>query len=183
MPVNKRNWVTFFSQTGSEIYKISKKINRIPDVIVTNKPKSEILEINTGLIEEYGAKIIWLPPKPSVFDYINAIPPSSVVTLHGWLRIIPPEICCLYEIYNLHPAPIHLEGYDKYKGKDPQVRIFEDKAKYSGNVIHKCIAELDAGEILAKNHFEVRGFDLDMVFKITHSKATELWCGFLEDRV
>lgn len=183
MPVNKRTWVTFFSQTGSEIYKISKQIDRIPDVIVTNKPKSKILEINSNLIEEYGAKFVWLPPKPTVLEYISTIPSSSLVTLHGWLRIVPPEICDKYEIYNLHPAPIHLEGYDKYKGKDPQVRIFEDKAEYSGNVIHKCIAELDAGQILAKNQFDVRGFDLDMIFKLTHSKATELWCGFLENRV
>jgi folate-dependent phosphoribosylglycinamide formyltransferase PurN len=183
MSVNKRTWVTFFSQTGSEIYKISKKINRVPDIIITNKPKSKILEINSNLVEEYGAKIVWLQPKPAVLEYINAIPQGSLVTLHGWLRIIPPEICDIYEIYNLHPAPIHLEGYDKYKGKDPQARIFEDKAKYSGNVIHKCIAELDAGEILAKNYFEVQGFDIDMIFKLTHSKATELWCSFLENRV
>jgi folate-dependent phosphoribosylglycinamide formyltransferase PurN len=183
MQVNKRTWVTFFSQTGSEIYKISKKINRVPDVIVTNRPKSKILEINSNLIEEYGAKFVWLPPKPTVVEYINTIPRNAFVTLHGWLRIIPPEICDMYEIYNLHPAPIHLEGYNKYKGKDPQVRIFEDKAKYSGNVIHECIAELDAGKILAKNEFEVEGFDLDLVFKLTHAKATELWCSFLENRV
>jgi methionyl-tRNA formyltransferase len=183
MPVNKRTWVTFFSQTGSEIYKISKRVNRVPDVIVTNKSKDKVLEINPNLFDEYQDKFVWLPKKPTVLEYINAIPQGSFVTLHGWLRIIPPEICDIYEIYNLHPAPIHLEGYDKYKGKDPQVRIFEDKAKYSGNVIHECIAELDAGKILAKNHFDVRGFDLDMVFKLTHSKATELWCSFLENRV
>lgn len=182
MPV-KRPWVTFFSQTGSEIYKISKNINRVPDIIVTNKPKDKILEINQDLFDQYLDKIIWLPKKPTVAEYIQVIPRNAIVTLHGWLRIIPPEVCDLYEIYNLHPAPIHLEGYDKYKGKDPQVRIFEDKAKYSGNVIHKCIAELDAGEILAKNEFDVLGFDLDMVFKLTHAKATELWCGFLKNRV
>lgn len=182
MPV-KRPWVTFFSQTGSEIYKISKKIGRVPDKIITNKSKDKVLEINQDLFNEYIDRIVWLPKKPTVIEYIQAIPKTSIVTLHGWLRIIPPEICDMYEIYNLHPAPIHLEGYDKYKGKDPQVRIFEDKAKYSGNVIHKCIAELDAGEILARNHFDVRGLDLDTIFKITHSKATELWCGFLNGRV
>jgi folate-dependent phosphoribosylglycinamide formyltransferase PurN len=179
----KRKWVTFFSQTGSEIYKISKKINRVPDVIVTNKPKDKVLEINQDLFFEYVDRIVWLPKKPSVEEYKQVIPKDSLVTLHGWLRIIPPEICEEYEIYNLHPAPIHLDGYDKYKGKDPQVRIFEDKTKYSGNVIHECIPELDAGKILAKNQFDVRGFDLDMVFKLTHSKATELWCSFLENRV
>jgi len=179
----KRPWVTLFSQTGSEIYNISKKINRVPDVIITNKPKNKFLEIKPELFEECGDKLIWLPKRPTVEEYKNAIPKGSFVTLHGWLKIIPPEVCELYEIYNLHPAPIHLEGYDKYKGKDPQIRIFEDKAKYSGNVIHKCIPELDAGEIIAKNNFEIRGLDLDTVFKITHSKATELWCGFLQNRV
>lgn len=182
MPVNKK-WCVFFSQTGSEIYNISKKINRVPDVIITNKPLHDVSSIKPELFEEYGHRFVWLPKKPTVLEYIQVIPQDSIVTLHGWLRIIPPEVCDMYEIYNLHPAPIHLEGFEKYKGKDPQVRIFEDKAKYSGNVIHKCIAELDAGEILAKNHFDIRGFDLDMVFKLTHSKATELWCGFLESRV
>ena len=182
MPV-KRPWVTFFSQTGSEIYKISKRLNRAPYIIITNKTKDKILDINPDLFDEYIDKIVWLSKKPTVTEYIQVIPGDAFVTLHGWLRIVPPEICEMYEIYNLHPAPIHLEGYDKYKGKDPQVRIFEDKAKYSGNVIHKCIAELDAGEILAKNEFEVSGFDLDMVFKLTHSKAAELWCSFLENRI
>jgi hypothetical protein len=42
---------------------------------------------------------------------------------------------------------------------------------------------LDAGKILAKNQFEVSGFDLDMVFKLTHAKASELWSSFLKDRV
>jgi folate-dependent phosphoribosylglycinamide formyltransferase PurN len=182
MSVDKK-WCVLFSQTGSEIYNISKKINRVPDIIITNKPKDKVLEINQDLFFEYIDRIIWLPKKPSIEEYKQVIPKNALVTLHGWLRIIPPEICQEFEIYNLHPAPIHLEGYEIYKGKDPQVRIFEDKAKYSGNVIHKCIAELDAGEILAKNHFDVRGFDLDMVFKLTHSKATELWCSFLENRV
>lgn len=183
MPVNRSVWTVLFSQTGSEIYNISKKLSRAPDVIITNKSKDKILEINPNLFDEYFDKIVWLPKKPTVEDYKQAIPKGALVTLHGWLRIIPPEICDMHEIYNLHPAPIHLEGYEKYKGKDPQVRIFEDKVKYSGNVIHKCIAELDAGEILAKNQFDVSGFDLDMVFKLTHAKATELWSSFLKSRV
>jgi len=178
-----RPWVTLFSQTGSEIYNISKKINRVPDVIITNKPKDRFLEIKPELFDEYSDRFVWLPKKPTVEEYIEAIPFGSFVTLHGWLRIIPLEVCEAYEIYNLHPAPIHLEGYDKYKGKDPQVRIFEDKAKYSGNVIHKCIPELDAGEIIARNNFNVRGLDLDTIFKITHEAATELWCSFLQSRV
>jgi folate-dependent phosphoribosylglycinamide formyltransferase PurN len=182
MSVNKK-WCVFFSQTGSEIFNISRKINQVPDIIVTNKAKDQLLDINQDLFFEYGNRIVFLPKKPSIEEYKQVIPKNALVTLHGWLRIIPPEICEEYEIYNLHPAPIHLEGYNKYKGKDPQIRIFQDKAKYSGNVIHECIAELDAGKILEHNHFDVQGFDLDMIFKLTHSKATELWCSFLENRV
>lgn len=180
MPLKNKQWVTLFSQTGSEIYKISKNLKRVPDVIITNKSKDKILDINPDLFDEYLDRLIWLPKKPTVEDYKQAIPKGALVTLHGWLRIIPPEICELYEIYNLHPAPIHLEGYEKYKGKDPQVRIFEDEAKYSGNVIHKCIPELDAGEILAKNAFSVKGFTLEQIFTATHKKATELWVDFLK---
>jgi folate-dependent phosphoribosylglycinamide formyltransferase PurN len=109
MPITQP-WVTFFSQTGSEIYKISKKINRVPDVIITNKTKDKILEINEDLFFEHVDKIVWLPKKPTIEEYRQAIPKDAFVTLHGWLRIIPPEICKEFEIYNLHPAPIHLDG-------------------------------------------------------------------------
>jgi folate-dependent phosphoribosylglycinamide formyltransferase PurN len=183
MPMNKPVWGALFSQTGSEIYNISKTLKREPDFIITNKTKEQVLDINQNLFFEQGHKFVWLPKKPTVEDYKQVIPQGALITLHGWLRIIPPEICELYEIYNLHPAPIHLEGFEKYKGKDPQVRIFEDKAIYSGNVIHKCIAELDAGEILAKNEFDVTGASLDKIFELTHSKAGELWCRFLQNRV
>ena len=179
----KRPWVTLFSQTGSEIYKISKKLERVPDIIVTNKSKDKILEINPNLFDEYVDRFVWLPKKPTVEDYKQAIPEGALVTLHGWLRIIPPEVCELFEIYNLHPAPIHLEGYEKYKGKDPQARIFEDKAKYSGNVIHECIPELDAGKILAKNLINIQNNTLDEIFTRTHNAASELWIDFLKYKI
>ncbi|NDB86877.1 MAG: hypothetical protein EB127_29935, partial [Alphaproteobacteria bacterium] len=83
-----RPWVTLFSQTGSEIYNISKKINRVPDVIITNKPKDKFLEIKPELFDEHGHKFVWLSKRPTVEEYIEAIPFGSFVTLHGWLRII-----------------------------------------------------------------------------------------------
>jgi folate-dependent phosphoribosylglycinamide formyltransferase PurN len=147
MPV-KLNWVTFFSQTGSEIYKISKKVNRVPDVIVTNKPKDQILDINQDLYFEYGDRIVFLPKKPSIEEYRQVIPKDALVTLHGWLRIIPPEICEEYEIYNGHPAPIHL--YPSLKGLDKQEDLYKYKEKYNkiGCVIHRVTPVLDDGEII-----------------------------------
>jgi len=144
----KRPWVTLFSQTGSEIYNISKKLNRAPDIIVTNKPKDKILDINPDLFDEYFNRFVWLPKKPTIEEYIRVIPKNSFVTLHGWLRIIPPEICDMYEIYNGHPAPIHL--YPSLKGLDKQEDLYKYKEKYNkiGCVIHKVTPVLDDGKIV-----------------------------------
>jgi Formyl transferase len=147
MQVNKK-WCVFFSQTGSEIYKISKKINRVPDVIITNKPVHDVSSIKPELFEECGHKFVWLPKKPSVEEYRQVIPKEAFVTLHGWLRIIPPEICQEFEIYNGHPAPIHL--YPSLKGLDKQEDLYKYKEKYNkiGCVIHRVTPVLDDGEII-----------------------------------
>ena len=177
----KRPWVTLFSQTGSEIYNISKTLKRVPDIIITNKSKEKVIDINQDLFYEYMDRIVWLPKKPTPIEYIQAIPGNSLVTLHGWLRIIPPEVCEVYEIYNLHPAP--LITYPHLKGKDPQIKTFEEKLKFSGNTIHKCIAELDAGPILAQNLLNVQNNTLDEIFSRTHKAASDLWVDFLKYRL
>jgi folate-dependent phosphoribosylglycinamide formyltransferase PurN len=179
MPV--KPWVTFFSQTGSEIYNISQILNKEPDIIVTNKPIDKIDTINQNLLDKFFDKIVFISKKPTIEEYEFVIPENSFITLHGYLRILPPEICAQFEIYNLHPAPLRL--YPDLKGFTPQERVYKEKRDFSGNTIHKCIAEVDAGEILAENTLFVRGYSLDQIFTETHSKATELWCSFLENRV
>lgn len=177
----KKPWITFFSQTGTEIYKVSKALERSPDIIVTNKPKERTDEINSDLLSEYSDKFVWLPDRPTTEEYTSVIPKESIVTLHGWLRIIPPEVCELYEIYNSHPAP--LTKYPHLKGKDPQIRIFNEGLQYSGNTIHKCIAEVDAGLILATNIIDVQGNNLESIIKRTHAAATALWVDFLKKQL
>ena len=59
-------WVTFFSQTGSEIAEISKQIGRWPDLIITNERPSHLRTINRDVLSH---NIIMLPNKPSVEDY------------------------------------------------------------------------------------------------------------------
>lgn len=173
-----RPWVTFFSQTGSEIYNISQALSKEPDVIITNKQINKIDTINQNLLDRFFEKIIFISKKPTVEEYRLVIPENSYITLHGYLRILPPEICNEYEIYNLHPAPLKL--YPDLKGFTPQERVYNEKRDFSGNTIHKCIAEVDAGEILAENTLLVRGYTLEQIFTETHKKATELWVDFLK---
>lgn len=176
-----RPWVTFFSQTGSEIYNISQILNKEPAVIITNKPHDKINTINQNLLDKFFDKIVFIPKKPTVEEYRFIIPENSFVTLHGYLRILPREICSEFEIYNLHPAPLKM--YPDLKGFTPQERVYNEKRDFSGNTIHKCIAEVDAGEILAENSLFVRGYSLDQIFIETHKKATELWVDFLRKRL
>jgi folate-dependent phosphoribosylglycinamide formyltransferase PurN len=54
--------------------------------------------------------------------------PDAIVTLHGWLRVIPAYVCERSRIYNGHPGLI--TKYPELKGKDPQVRAFIKEGKY-----------------------------------------------------
>lgn len=140
--------IAFFSQTGSEIVNIAKHRNRWPDLVVTNK--QDIEDVNQELLDNCINKLVIIPNKPSIEEYETAIeqinePTNNVViTLHGYLRIFPKEICDKYNIYNGHPGAIHL--YSELKGKDPQERAL--KYPKIGAVIHKVTADLDEGPII-----------------------------------
>jgi len=137
-------WIALFSQTGSEIVEIMKRTNRIPHLIVTNNLD------NTYSPELYKLNIPILLGKHKVLmDYLRTQNDWKVIiTLHGYLRILPEDICLNFSIYNGHPAPIHL--YPELIGKDKQEDLFTYKDKYAkiGSVIHKVTADLDRGEII-----------------------------------
>jgi folate-dependent phosphoribosylglycinamide formyltransferase PurN len=174
-----RPWVTFFSQTGSEIYNISKRIGRSPDLIITNKQSLD--DVNKGLLNECSEKLFQVSAKPDVDEYQHYIPKDALVTLHGWLRIIPAEVCEQFEIYNLHPANIVLHPH--LKGKDPQERAARELLRVSGNTLHRCTTELDAGEIQLVSEVVIESLlPFEVVYQL-HKDATNLWCTFLEKRL
>ena len=177
------NWVAFFSQTGSEIVNISEKINRWPDLIVTNR-QDGYDKINSKLTDRIDAgkqRLIVVEKKPLVHRYHEVIRDGSMVTLHGWLRIVPEEICDKYEIYNGHPGLI--TKYPELKGKDPQERAFEGKYKIAGSVIHEVVPEVDAGKILHEHVINIEGLTLDEVYSSLHEASTNLWIDFLNDKI
>ena len=79
-------------------------------------------------------------------------PKNTLVTLHGWLNIIPEEICNEYTIYNGHPGMITF--YPELKGKDPVERAWEkiDTYHFVGSVVHKVVPEVDSGSILSADY-------------------------------
>jgi len=179
-----RPWITFFSQTGTEIQKLSNGLSVYPDLVVTNRP--DIKGINIDLLsnvqfrEHKLNKTIFefLPNKPVVADYLKILKKfiNPVITLHGYLRIIPKEICEQYEIYNLHPGLI--DKYPSLKGFNPQERAFTEGYKLAGCVIHRVTPGVDEGEILMSQGVSIENKNLNEVYEILYATAFDLWKSF-----
>jgi len=179
-------WKTFFSQSGSEIYEISKNIGRFPDAIITNKNIEDMDKINPDLLERCFDRFIFLPKKPTVEEYREAIRNADIITHHGYLRILPPQICGRFRIYNGHPGLI--TKFPELKGKDPQAKVwykhFEKPYKLHGHVIHEVIPEVDAGKVVSEKEFysesiykEFNSLN-DYIIRL-HKLAIENWVGFM----
>ena len=173
--MDRHRWVVFFSQTGAEIADISESIGKWPDLIITNKRPDHLRTIDPR-IEEYG--YIEIPNKPIVEDYENVLQDNSLITLHGWLRIMPKIICEKYLIYNGHPGLI--TEYPELKGKDPQVRAHEGKYPVAGAVVHKVVAGVDEGKVIMEERFNAMDLSLDDLFRILRERSLYMWTNFLK---
>ena len=172
-----RPWIAFFSQTGGEIADIANSIGSWPDVIITNERPEHFRTIDER-IEKQGY-FTWAN-KPSEEDYISQFEKYSnpLVTLHGWLRIVPPYVCERTEIYNGHPGLI--TEYPELKGKDPQEKAFNLKHEQIGCVLHRVTAGVDEGRIIAEERTNAWKLELDDIFRILKDRSLYLWTDFLK---
>lgn len=171
-------WIAFFSQTGGEIVDIAESLQRWPDLIVTNERPSKLRTIDGRILDNVEDRLVVLPNKPTVEDYETILQDNALITLHGWLRIMPRVICEKYAIYNGHPGLI--TEYPELKGKDPQIRAFEGKYPVAGAVLHKVIPEVDEGKIIAEERFNAFNLSLDDLFRILRDRSLYMWINFLK---
>lgn len=175
-----RPWVAFFSQTGSEIVEVSKLLGRWPDLIITNERPEHLRKIHPALENKH---LIFVDNKPSEEELFPLLAQydNALVTLHGWLRVMPPGICNRFEIYNGHPGLI--TEYPELKGKDPQQKAFDLGLEYSGCVIHKVTEGVDEGEILRSRKVYIKKLEIGELFRILHSISVSLWTEFLKNKL
>jgi folate-dependent phosphoribosylglycinamide formyltransferase PurN len=177
------NWIAFFSQSGTELNNIIYHTGKIPAAIITNRQTDE--GINPVLKQEKDkGSLNWitLPKNPESKDYKKVLKPfkDPLITLHGYLRIIPKDICKKYKhIYNLHPGLI--TEYPDLKGKDPQLRAVKAGYNTAGVVIHKVIPAVDEGEIIASHAINIRGLTEEDVITQLHSLGSIMWYQFFRD--
>lgn len=177
-------WVAFFSQTGSEIVEISNKVGRHPDLIITNNRPDRVRTINPELLKLHSTLSI-IPNKPTVEDYMSTLkvlnerPSDVLITLHGWLRIMPKEVIDSYPyMFNGHPGLI--SRYPELKGKDPQMKAWKLGLDTSGCVIHRVTEGVDEGQIVREKEIPIRNLSLDGLFSNLHSTSIKLWVDFLK---
>jgi folate-dependent phosphoribosylglycinamide formyltransferase PurN len=182
----KRPWIAFFSQSGSEIANLTRYFGHTPDCIVTNKQDlSDVHFLFKKDLEDKAYTVTHIPVKPTVEDYMSILKQykNPIVTLHGYLRIIPAEICSKYEIYNLHPGLI--DRYPELKGKDPQQRAIDGKYDIVGCVLHKVIPEVDCGKIIDSYPLIIKGrnHDVNSLTAELKNMALIMWGKFLKSYV
>jgi folate-dependent phosphoribosylglycinamide formyltransferase PurN len=186
----KKRWIAMFSQTGSEIAALAKHLGKWPDVIITNNGDQDKWCKDLQLLElrqrgkSYGPKTriqVVSSPQAKTANFLHSIEGSknALVTLHGWLRIIPKEICEQYEIVNGHPGLINT--FPELKGKDPQVKAYELNHTTIGSVVHKVTAEVDGGEILEWSAtFLEEDAMLENTFARLKHTSFSAWCKFFK---
>ena len=196
----KTKWIAFFSQTGSEIAAISRALGRWPDYIVTNKMTDEginpaiLRTINYSTAKEGRSTLIRMPKWPRDVDYMNIADymgfsilngkwkDNVLVTLHGYLRILPPHFCDNTRIYNGHPGLI--TKYPELKGFNPQKKAFEAGSYETvGSVIHEVIPELDSGDVVASGEIKNDFDNLEDCTVALHDLSIQLWTKFLKNKV
>ena len=174
-------WIAFFSQTGGEIADLAESLGRWPDRVVTNKRPDHLRTIDSRIDQ---SKIMWTQNTPEEYEYLWLLEQyeNPIVTLHGWLRVLPESICNKCTVYNGHPGLI--TEFPELKGKDPQVRAFkgiqEGKYQIAGAVIHKVTAGVDEGKVIMQERFNTFGVELDELFSILKDRSMYMWIQFLK---
>lgn len=167
-------WVALFSQSGKELYHISRNIGTVPDIILTNNKDS-----NTWYEDLYRVPRIAIMKSKDIHNILLNKKPC-IITMHGYNRILPPEITKLHQVFNGHPGDII--KYPELKGKDPQEKAFNLKLPSTGTVIHRATEELDGGDIHLFKRVDIDSkWTLNELCDHLRSASIDLWTNFMTD--
>lgn len=178
-------WIAFFSQTGSEIVNVARIFGRRPDLIVTNntaedehKYHPELRKLNAIIMSGQHDILMNYFRNQTIYSE-----QETLITLHGYLRIIPADICEKYTIYNGHPGSIKM--YPELKGKDPQLRAWHNKERYPiiGSVVHRVIPGVDDGEIIIEENTTNSASSLNEAYALLKDTSLKAWIRFMQGKL
>lgn len=175
--MDNKPWIALFSQTGSEIAALSAKIGAAPSLILTNNIDSSTWH---PFIREQ--KTISGDHETIMQTLLDENKDNNhLVTLHGYLKIIPNNICSAMDIYNGHPGLI--TRYPELKGLDPQEKVAENISRFVfiGSVVHKVTNDVDGGEVLSSFAVLNGCNSRDEVYSNLRTTSLHAWLKFFKD--
>jgi folate-dependent phosphoribosylglycinamide formyltransferase PurN len=177
--------VALFSQSGAELMNIATFFDHTPDLVITNNRPNSSRRFDSRVIKLADSEgcLDILSNKPSLGEYKDALsqfdPQNTLITLHGWLRVIPPDLCEEWTIFNGHPGDI-VNYPDLLKGKDPQQKAFDLKLVNSGCVIHEVVAEVDEGKVHSFELVSIQNKSREEIYVDLARVSLKLWGTFLQ---
>jgi folate-dependent phosphoribosylglycinamide formyltransferase PurN len=145
-----KRWFALFSHTGQEIADLIDHFGFHPHRIYTHQFDKKVKDFPERIRQD----LIFATKGDINLELLEHCQEGDLVTLHGYLGILPPEVCALVQkgvsILNGHPGLV--TKYPELKGKDPQVRAYKALPAYDyhGVIIHEVVAEVDEGAIVAE---------------------------------
>lgn len=167
-------WIALFSNTGNEIAEISKKLGRLPDRILCDKKR---IDWNEHIID----KVELMSHDTILSTLASRVPLASLVTLHGYLRVLP-AYAILPNTYNVHPGDII--NYPELKGIHPQRKALELGLKTTGVVIHKVTPKVDDGLIYDSMQYTiVENETEESLINNLRNISINMWVKFIKERL
>jgi len=165
------NWIALFSNSGNEIAEISKRLGRYPDRIICDKKRTEW--------NEYISDKVELVSHDNIINQLSVRAPlHSLVTLHGYLRILPPHSILPYT-FNVHPGDI--VKYPELKGIHPQKKALELKLPSTGVVIHEVTPVVDDGKIVMSESYIMKGDETEeILINNLRDLSIDMWVKFIK---
>lgn len=170
-------WYALFSQSGTEIVEISKKLGRWPDIIFTNNKDKygvhkELMHRSSVRRNTHNKIVADIENEASMWG-------APLITLHGYLRIMPD---LPFEMYNGHPGDI--VTYPMLKGKDPQKKALDLNLSTTGCVIHKVTPELDGGPIIKRQVYSITRDETELtLINNLRTLSIDMWVEFLKEKL
>lgn len=168
-----RLWIALFSQSGSEIAEIANRLGDYPDLVLCDKVRCEW----HPMIKDRAIVV----PDATIQKILRLSDSNTLVTLHGYLRIIKPE-SIKENMYNVHPGDI--ETYPELRGIHPQRKALDLGLPRTGVVIHKVDAGVDTGEIVASEQYVI--YDHEDEFSLIRNLrnlSIEMWVTLLKEKL
>lgn len=175
-------WIALFSHSGAELSWVIKGLDDIePFAIFTNQTD------RNKIVDDLRDNVV-IASHPEIMDEIMTIAKNTdrdiIITLNGYMRIIPPEIINLpnVKIYNVHPGDIIT--YPELRGADPQQKALDLKLPSTGVVIHEVDEGVDTGPILSLVKYNINQYiSIDTLIADLRVISIKMWIEFLKGRL